>query len=69
MSAFPVHDWQFWVVTGVAVLAAAWLLRGILPIPWLQKRRRARRKQHRATLTVEGRTVSKSGGGGGGSCH
>jgi hypothetical protein len=72
VSAFPVHDWQFWVVTGVALVAALWLLRAILPIPWIQKRRRAKRTQHRATLTVEGRTVAKGAGGGGrggGSCH
>lgn len=58
MPAFPVDDWQFWVVTLVALLAALWLLRAVLPIPWLQRRRRARRGQHRATLTVGGRAVA-----------
>ena len=54
---FPVDDWQFWVATAIALLAAAWLLRGVLPIPYLSKRRKRRRGQTRATLTVEGRRV------------
>lgn len=56
---FPVHDWQFWVVSGAAALAAMWLLRGVLPIPWLSRRRRARRGAHRATLTIDRRPISK----------
>ncbi len=59
MTAFPVHDWQFWVVTAVALLALLWLLRGVLPIPWIRRRRRARRGQHRATLTVDGHAVPR----------
>lgn len=54
--AFPVHDWQFWVVTGLFALAVLWLLRGVLPGA---KRRRRRRRERRATLTVGGRPVSK----------
>lgn len=56
---FPLHDWQFWVVTGAALLAALWLLRGILPIPWLKRRRRRRRQSRSATLTVGGKTISR----------
>lgn len=57
-SAIPIHDWQFWATTGAFVLALAWLLRGVLPIPFLSRRHRRRKSQKRVTLTVEGR-VSK----------
>lgn len=46
----PWGDWQFWVVTGAAVCAGAWLLRGF--IPGLKKKRP---KGKRATLTIGGR--------------
>lgn len=52
---FPVHDWQFWVATAAFVAAGAWLLRAVLPVPWLKKRRS--RRGQRATLTVGGRPV------------
>lgn len=54
---FPVDDWQFWVVTVAALGAAGWLLRGVwgLLIP---SRRRGRRAK-RASLTVEGKSISK----------
>jgi hypothetical protein len=54
--SFPVHDWQFWATTGLFILAAAWLLRGLLPG---SKRRRQRRSARRAMLTVGGKPVSK----------
>jgi hypothetical protein len=53
----PVHDWQFWAVTGAFILALAWLLRGVLPIPILSKRHRRRKSQKRVTLTVDGRAT------------
>lgn len=56
--AFPIHDWQFWVVTGVFVASALWLGRGLLPLPG-SKRRRGRRTARRATLTVGGKPLSK----------
>lgn len=56
---FPVEDWQFWVVTLAAILAAGWLLRSVLPIPWLRRRRLRRRTTSRATLTVGGKTISR----------
>lgn len=52
MNAFPVHDWQFWVVTALFLAAVAWLARGI--IPRLKGRKGASR---RATLTVGGKPV------------
>jgi hypothetical protein len=56
---FPIHDWQFWVTTGVFACAAVWLLRGFLPIPFLKRRRQRRRGTRRATLTVGGKSVTK----------
>lgn len=51
----PVGDWQFWATTAVFLLAVAWLLRGVVPIPILSARQRRRRQQRRVTLTVGGR--------------
>lgn len=45
---FPVHDWQFWLVTLTCAGAAWWVLRSLLPR--LRRRKRARR----AVLTIEG---------------
>ena len=41
----PVGDWQFWVVTGLAVVALAWLVKSALP------KKPGRRGTH-ASLTV-----------------
>jgi hypothetical protein len=46
----PSDDWQFWVVTVAAVLAAMFLARGLIPRRW----RRARGGT-KVTLTVRGR--------------
>jgi hypothetical protein len=51
------YDWQFWVATAVVAFAAAWLLRGVLPIPYLTKRHLRRRHEKRVTLTVSGKSV------------
>jgi hypothetical protein len=49
----PIGDWQFWVVTALAVLALAYLLREVLPARLsLWKRRPGGRK---ATLTIKGK--------------
>lgn len=61
MPAFPVHDWEFWVATAIALFAAAYLLRGVLPIPFLTARLRRRRRERRVTLTVEGRRPAAGG--------
>jgi hypothetical protein len=56
----PIHDWQFWVATGIFLFAAAWLLRGVVPIPFLSRRaRRRKRGERRATLTVGGKPVDR----------
>jgi hypothetical protein len=54
----PVYDWQFWAVTGAFVVALGWLLRGVLPIPFLSARHRRKKRQTRVMLTVKGK-VSK----------
>ncbi len=43
----PAQDWQFWVVTGLAIVAVYVVIRSILP------RRAARRRKH-AELTIGG---------------
>jgi hypothetical protein len=51
------YDWQFWVATAVVAFAAAWLLRGVLPIPLLTKRHERRKHEKRVPLTVSGKSV------------
>ena len=55
--SIPIHDWQFWATTGIFVFALAWLLRGVLQIPFLSKRHKRRKRQTRVTLTVDGRAT------------
>jgi hypothetical protein len=56
---FPWRDPQFWLATAVFILAAAWLLRGVLPVPILSKRRKAAKAQRRVSLTVGGKPPRK----------
>ncbi len=58
-SPFPITDWQFWVVTAIFLLAAAWLLKGILPIPWLTKRAKRKKQTKSVSLTIDGKTPDK----------
>ena len=53
----PLGDWQFWLVTAIFLAAAAYLLRGVLPIPVLSRRHKSRRRQRKVTLTIRGRSV------------
>lgn len=59
-ATLPVHDWQFWVVTLVLLVGVAWMLRGVLPVPWLSRRHTRARSTKRVTLTIEGKTQDKS---------
>ncbi|MGD9691023.1 MAG: hypothetical protein AB7K52_11710 [Phycisphaerales bacterium] len=63
--AFPWDDWQFWVVTVIFVVAAGYLLREVLPIPFFSSRARRRRRESKATLTIsakrEGEVPAKPG--------
>lgn len=57
--SFPVHDWQFWVVTAAMLGALLWIVWGVLPIDSLRKRRARKRRARRAPLTVEGKPVDR----------
>lgn len=56
----PTHDWQFWVVSAVALAAAAWIIRSLARVIYPRKSRRGR--SSRATLTVAGKPVQRSRG-------
>ena len=64
--SFPIHDWQFWVATAIALAAAGWLLYAVAP--W-GRRRRSRRAGTRARLTVGGRPVGEAERPPGRECH
>jgi len=52
----PVHDWQFWVVTTGAVIAAVFIVRAAIP----EKYRPGRRRRGKAAnLTIGGRSVPR----------
>jgi hypothetical protein len=53
--SFPYQNWQFWVVTLAVAASFGWLLRGVLPVPFLKRRRARRLRQRRVTLTVGGK--------------
>jgi len=55
--AMPFGDWQFWVVTILALGALGYLLRNILPVPFFSKRAKRKKHESRATLTVGGKRV------------
>lgn len=50
---FPTHDWQFFVATGIALAALAFLFRRFIPF-----RRRSAGRRRQTALTIEGRLVS-----------
>jgi hypothetical protein len=50
--SIPVGDWQFWVVTLVCLTAGWFLLRDVLPIPFLRRARKRRKGEKRASLTI-----------------
>lgn len=54
----PINDWQFWVVTAVAIGAIWMLKRALLP----------RKKGKKTALTVGGRPMGKKGSPGGKDC-
>jgi len=57
LATLPVHDWQFWVVTAIALVAAWLVLRMVVPARWWPwKKRRAGRP---ASLTIGGKTVPR----------
>ena len=52
--SFPIHDWQFWVVSVAALAALVYVLRGLI-----FKKKRRKRKGQRATLTIGGKPPEK----------
>jgi hypothetical protein len=57
--SFPVSDWQFWVVTLLALFALWYLSRSILPPGFGGKRRG---KSTKTTLTIGGQSMTKTPG-------
>jgi hypothetical protein len=56
----PWTDWQFWVVTVVALFAAWMVLRAVVPESlWGKIGLKKKAKGRPASLTVEGRAVGK----------
>ncbi len=53
LAGLPIGDWQFWVVTIIALAAGAFLLRPL----W--SKARGSGKQRRATLTIGGKPIGK----------
>ncbi len=53
LAGVPIHDWQFWAVTVIAIAAGAFLLRPL----W--RKARGSGKQRRATLTIGGKPIGK----------
>jgi hypothetical protein len=53
--SLPLQDWQFWIVTLAVAASFAWLLRGVLPVPFLKRRHARRLHQRRVNLTVGGK--------------
>ena len=50
--SFPVGDWQFWVASALFLMAAGYLLKGVIPVPWLSARAKRQKAQRRVRLTV-----------------
>ncbi len=55
--SLPIHTLDFWLVTGAFAAALVYLLRGVLPIPFLRERSRRNRGERPAKLTVGGKPV------------
>lgn len=55
LTVMPVHDWQFWVVTVIAVGALAYLLRRVVPAGLLGKKKPGTK----TSLTIGGKAVGE----------
>lgn len=51
--AFPIRDWQFWLVSGIALIALWLVLRNVLPSTLGGQRGKGQSKK--ATLTIGGK--------------
>lgn len=45
LANLPISDWQFWVASLAALLAASWVLRGLIP--------RRKKRGTRVALTIK----------------
>lgn len=54
----PIGDWQFWVVTAIALVALWAVVRMIVPPSLWPKRFRGKAKGKATTLTVGGKPVA-----------
>ena len=52
-SGIPYQDWQFWIATLVALIAAYAVLRMVVPASWFPGATKAQSKK--VSLTVEGK--------------
>lgn len=59
MTNLPLDDWQFWVVSVIALAALVVVLRMVVPAPLIPRPFRRRDRGRRATLTVGGKPVEK----------
>lgn len=55
-ASLPIGDWQFWVVTALALLAVLWLARSVLP--WGSRKKRPG-KSTRVSITIGGKPPEK----------
>jgi hypothetical protein len=53
------RDVEFWAVTVVFVIAAGYLLRNVLPVPWFSRRSRRGRREQKATLTISAKNATE----------
>jgi len=51
----PIGDWQFWVVTALALVACGYLLRNMLPVPYFSRRSKRKKHEKPAALTISAR--------------
>ncbi len=54
----PFRTLEFWLVTLAFAAALVYLLRGVLPIPFLSARARRKKGERPAKLTIGGKPVS-----------
>ncbi len=59
LAALPLHDWQFWVVSAIALCAAAYIVATVTPKRW---RFWSRRAGASVSLTVGGKAVDGRSG-------
>ncbi|HLO39957.1 MAG TPA: hypothetical protein VK176_02970 [Phycisphaerales bacterium] len=58
--SLPIHDWQFWVATVIAILALRHVLKMLFPSGLPLMKKRAGGKGTRTTLTVDRKPVDRS---------